>query len=70
MIDPARQSREMEFRDGKRQVPDYLAILMSGIETIRMTYEEAIQAGNKQAEETFLNAQQDKILAAHFREQR
>jgi hypothetical protein len=61
---------EMEFRDGKRFVPAYLATLMGGIETYRFSYEEAIQAGNKQAEEIFLNAQQDKILAAHFREQR
>jgi hypothetical protein len=70
MIDQARQYREMEFRDGKRLVPDYLAVLMSGIDTVRMTYEEATQAGNRQAEEIFLNAQQDRILAAHFREQR
>jgi len=70
MTDPAKQEREMEFRDGKRFVPEYIAVLMGGIETYRMTYEEAIQAGNKQAEETFLNAQQDRILAAHFKEQR
>jgi len=61
---------EMEFRDGKRHIPVYLASLMSGIETYRLSYEEAIQAGNRQAESLFLNAQQDKILAAHFKEKR
>jgi len=62
--------KELEFRDGKRFVPAYLAILMGEIETFRYSYEEAIAAANKQAEERFLNAQQDRILAAHFREQR
>jgi len=61
---------EIEFRDGKRVVPAYIANLLSGIETYRFTYEEAIQMANKKVEADFINAQQDKILAAHFRELR
>lgn len=61
---------EIEFRDGKRVVPAYIANLLSGIETYRFTYEEAISMANKKVEADFINAQQDKILAAHFRELR
>jgi hypothetical protein len=61
---------ELEFRDGKRTVPPYIAHLLTGIETYRLTYDEAIAAANKKLESDFINAQQDKILAAHFKEPR
>jgi hypothetical protein len=61
---------ELEFRDGKRVVPDYIAALLAGVETFRLTYEEAIEEANKKSEADFINAQQDRILAAHFRELR
>ena len=61
---------ELEFRDGKRQVPDYLVVMMTGIETHRLTYDQAVDAANKKAESDLLNAQQDKVLAAHFKELR
>jgi hypothetical protein len=43
---------------------------MSGIETYRLTYDEAIATANKKMEADFINAQQDRILAAHFKEPR
>jgi hypothetical protein len=61
---------ELEFRDGKRTVPPYIASLLAGIETYRLTYDEAIAAANKKLESDFINAQQDKVLAAHFKEPR
>ena len=61
---------ELEFRDGKRTVPAYIASLLTGIETYRLTYDEAIAAANKKLESDFINAQQDKVLAAHFKEPR
>jgi hypothetical protein len=61
---------EIEFRDGKRTVPTYISAMLAGIETHRLTYEEAIIAANKKAEADFLTAQQDRVLAAHFRELR
>ena len=67
---PERAWTEYEFRDGKRLVPDYIAALLFGIETHRLTYEEAITAANQKVESDFLNAQQDRILAAHFKELR
>jgi hypothetical protein len=70
MRDPVRQYVEIEFRDGKRMVADYLAVMMQGIKTHTMTYDEAIAAANQKAEADLLNAKQDAVLAAHFRELR
>lgn len=64
------QPIELEFRDGKRPVPEYLAAIMAGLETHRMTYEEAVQTANRRMEADHLNAKRDEILAAHFRELR
>ncbi len=60
----------MQFRDGERQVPAYLAAIMSGIDTYRYTFDQAVELGNRNLEASFLNAQQDRVLAAHFRERR
>lgn len=64
------QDVELQFRDGKRLVPEYLGALMEGIDTYRMTYDEAVTIANKRMEANHLNAQRDRILAAHFRELR
>lgn len=61
---------ELDFRDGKRLVSAYIANLLAPVETYRLTYEEAMAAANKKVEEDFINAQQDRILAAHFQEPR
>lgn len=70
MSEPVPEWIEYEFRDGKRLVPAYISNLLAGIETHRLTYEEAIETANRKIESDFLNAQQDRILAAHFRELR
>lgn len=70
MIDPVSQFREIEFRDGRRLVPDYLGVLMTGLQTHRMTFEEAVDAANRRMESDHLNAKRDQVLAAHFRELR
>lgn len=70
MIDPTGQFREIEFRDGKRLVPEYLGVLMEGLTAHRMTYDEAVLAANRRMEADHINAKRDEILAAHFRELR
>ena len=67
MTDPIRDYVQMEFRDGDREIPDYLADMMQGIKTHTMTYEQAIAAANKKVESDLLNAKQDQVLAAHFK---
>ena len=58
---------EVEFRDGMRLVPDYLAAIMGRLETHRMTYEEALDAANRQIEADHLNQVETDFVAAHFR---
>lgn len=55
------------FRDGAREVPDYLGELMRGIETIQLTYKQAIAATNSSLMRRHLAAEQDKLLTDHFR---
>lgn len=64
------RDEELEFRDGRRLVPEYLVALMDGLETHRMTYTEAVAAANKKTEADWLNAQRETLLVAHFRELR
>jgi hypothetical protein len=61
-------AREVEFRDGKRWLPAYLADMMSGLETHRLTYEQAVAAANQKAFSDHVNAKADAFVAAHFRE--
>lgn len=58
---------EIEFRDGKREVPDHLADLMKGLPTHQMTLTEATNAvNNKFVGERFQTARQD-IITEHFK---
>lgn len=59
---------EVKFREGKRIVPDYMALLMRGIPTHKLTYEEAIAAMNRKMETDLLDHSVDRIIARHFAE--
>lgn len=61
---------ELEFRDGKREVADYIAELMTGIKTKRMTYDEALVAMNQKMVGDHIGRSVDRILDAHFQERR
>lgn len=57
---------ELEFRDGLREVPDHVEAMLSGIDTHKMTYQEAIRAGEqKLLSDHVYKAQQD-LLRSHF----
>jgi hypothetical protein len=58
---------ELEFRDGKRYVPQYLADMMGGIETYRYTYEEARSLANNRLSDDFLNRAQRQAIGDTFR---
>lgn len=62
MIDP--EDTTLEFREGKRMVPVYLYPTMKTLDTIRMTYDEALAATNRRLESDWLNAQQRDHIAA------
>jgi hypothetical protein len=62
--------KELEFRDGTRLVPLHLASLMTGMETYRFTYREAIDLANQNHLKQWLNGQQQQILRRHQQENR
>lgn len=61
---------EVEFRDGKRLIPDHLADMMVDLPTHTMTHEEAIEKANWKLANDFLGRAQDRIVQSHFRDQR
>lgn len=60
----------LEFRDGKRVVPDYLFPELSLLETHTMTYEQAIRAADEARMGRFLGDRQHDIVIGHFSQQR
>ena len=61
------KSIELEFRDGKRVVPEYLVAILSGLETFRMTYDEAIAEANKVMERNHVAAAMSNVRTEHLR---
>jgi hypothetical protein len=59
---------EVEFRTGKREIPDHLAAMMAGLDTITLTYEQAIDEANKMAEANVLNRAVDTAVSVHAKE--
>lgn len=58
---------ELPFRDGKRWVLDHIADRMRGIETFRLTYEEALAESNKKSSRDYINAQGRDYISKHFK---
>ena len=58
----------LEFRDGPRNVPEYLAPILKRQETYRLTYDEAMKLANRALEADFLNGHADRIIAGAFRD--
>lgn len=58
---------ELEFRDGKRLVPGYLARAMADLETYRFNYKEAVAEANKQMTRDAFNSKLDEHILSHFR---
>jgi hypothetical protein len=59
---------EVEFRNGPRLVPDHVAAMMNGLETYKMTYEEAMKLANGSLLRTRLNNAQSAAVKQHFTE--
>lgn len=57
----------IEFRDGQRDIPRYLAVLMKGLETHTMTYTEAVRQANQRMTTERLNAAQRNLVQSHLR---
>lgn len=59
----------MEFRDGKREVPDYLADVIRRYEDrlYKITYVEAMELANRTMLSDVVSSKLDKAIAEHFR---
>lgn len=61
------QRVELDFRDGKRWVPFYLANAMSHLETFRYRYADAVEEANRTMVRDVVSSAFDAHIAAHFR---
>lgn len=61
---------ELEFRDGKRVVPDYMAELMAGMPLHKLTYNQAIDAMNAINVSRVIDRAYDRIIDRHFEDHR
>lgn len=57
----------VEFRDGSREVPDHLADLMAGLDTYKLTYEQAKDQANQKLTRDLLDRTQQQLISNHFR---
>lgn len=62
------EAREIQFRDGPKVVPEYLADLMVGLDTIRFTYDEAVAAVNNTLSADHANRAIEGLIANHFKD--
>lgn len=61
---------EREFRDGVREVPDYVADYLTDVDTLRFTFLEAVEIANKARVSDHLNKLQQKVITEHFKDLR
>jgi hypothetical protein len=59
--------KELTFRDGNRTVPDHVETMLSGIETWRYTYEDAMRVANDKLLGDKIDAAQRAMLRDHFK---
>jgi hypothetical protein len=59
---------ELTFRDGKRTVAPYLAVLMGSLDTERLTFQEAVDVINKSLVSDHVGRHFDRTIANHMRD--
>ena len=59
--------KTLEFRDGERDVPDHLALLMKGMRTWEMTFEEARDRMHTHKLRQALDQAQRDLVREHFK---
>lgn len=57
---------ELVFADGKRIVPEHLAAMMTGLDTTRLTYDQAVELANRNLEAGHLGRVQQGVIRKHF----
>jgi hypothetical protein len=59
----------LRFRDGERDLPNHLAVRMAKMNVRVLTYDAAIAAVNRAEMADYLNREQQRVIADHFRRQ-
>lgn len=67
---PSSPNDHLQFRDGLRLVPDYLAVMMADIETENYTFDEACELVNRNMLGRYLGQTFDSVISEHMREVR
>lgn len=67
---PIPEDTMIEFRDGVRLVPEYLAAMLSGIDTFGLTYDQAVALANEGALNQQLGRVRQNMIREHFTEVR
>lgn len=60
------QTRDVEFRDGVKEIPAYLADMMAGLPTHTMTLEAAVAAANRKQLDGVMSNAYDELIKKHF----
>lgn len=58
---------QLEFREGRREVLDHLAVYMRDMETFKMTYDEAVAKVNQKLQSDYINKAYDSVIDGHMK---
>jgi hypothetical protein len=67
---PSSPNDHLQFRDGLRLVPEYLAVMMADIDTEEYTFDEACKVVNERMLGNYLGKTFDSVIGDHMREVR
>lgn len=59
--------KTVEFRDGERDIPEHLALLMKGMNTWEMTFEQARDRADVKHTQQALQRAQNELIQQHFK---
>jgi hypothetical protein len=59
--------KTVEFRDGEKDVPDHVAVLMQGLRTWEITYDQAMALAHQNQLRQALDATQRSMIRQHFK---
>lgn len=60
-------AKQLTFRDGYRYVPDHVEDMLSGIETWKYTYQQAMDLANQRLMGDKLDKAQRELIREHFK---
>lgn len=59
----------VDFRDGGKNIPEYIEVLMDGFDTLNLTYQQAIDLVNSRMLGEQMQQSQQRIVRDHFMQQ-